>query len=198
MDANNHKTATADNSTEKKRFDPFNNRLARDIRNVLSEAFVEALAHLNRETYLAAAGRWNLENLPAEYRAYILDRLQRYGLVFKQIQDNRLDDPLNRALVIWNHGLFFEFHDHLEGLWQDSSGDEKQALKGLIKAAGVYVHSEFSHQQAVERLAGKSAGLLNQYSHCLAFIANLDELIKKLLNRDPVPPQLKNSEIGSA
>ena len=196
MNAKDHNTAIPHSSRKKKRFDPFDDRLARDIRNVLSEAFVEALAPLNQEVYLEAAGRWTLENLPAEYRDYILDRLQRYRRVFNQIRDNRSNDQLIRALVIWNHGLFFEFHDHLEGIWRNSTGDEHQALMGMIKAAGVYIHSEFNHQQAAERLAAKSIRLLNRYSHCLAFIANLDVLIKKLRNLDTVPPQLKNPEIS--
>jgi len=154
--------------------------------------------HLNREVYLEAAGKWDPENLPSAYRTYIQDRLQRYRRVFKQIQENRLNNALTRALVIWNQGLFFEFHDHLEGIWQHSSGNERQALKGLIKAAGVYIHLEFNHQQAAERLAVKSYNLIKQYSHCLVFIANLNVLVEKLQNLDPLPPRLKNPGIVSA
>jgi hypothetical protein len=57
------------------------------------------------------------------------------------------------------------------------SGDEHQALKGLIKASGVFIHMEYSHQDAVERLALKSSKLLRKYAHCLTFITNLNVLI---------------------
>jgi len=197
MDAKDHKTTFPDSSKKNNFFDPFNDRLSRDIRNVLSEAFIAALAYLNREVYLEAAGRWDPENLASAYRTYIQDRLQRYRRVFKQVQENRLNNALTRALVIWNQGLFFEFHDHLEGIWKHSSGDEHQALKGLIKAAGVYIHLEFNHQPAAERLAVKSVSLIEQYSHCLVFIANLNVLVEKLRNLDPLPPQLKNPEMVS-
>lgn len=180
----------------KNRFDPFNNRLARDIRNGLSEALIEALMQMNSEVYLVVAGKWKPEDLPPDHQAYILDRLQRYHEVFQQIQDHRLNSPFIRALVIWNQGLFFEFHEHLETIWRDSSGDKRQALMGLIKAAGAYVHLEFDHQQAAERLAAKSARLLNKYSHCLTFITNLDMLLKRLRKLDSGPPQLNNPEIG--
>ena len=196
MDADDQKKASADSDSKKRRFDPFNDRLSRDIRNHLSETFVESLAHLNRQACQDAAARWAPGSLPAKYRAYIRKRLQRYQRVFKQIQKQQLSDAHLRALVIWNHGLFFEFHDHLEGIWRYSAGDERQALKGLIKAAGVYIHKEFNHQRAAERLAAKSISLLSQYSQCLSFIANLNVLIEKLRNLDPVPPQLENSEIG--
>jgi hypothetical protein len=196
MDTENPSSIKIGEVEKKNRFDPFNNRLARDIRNGLSEALIGALVELNHEVYLHAAGKWNAENLPPEHRAYIQDRLQRYRAVLRQIQDQRLNDPFIQALVIWNQGLFFEFHEHLETIWRDSTGDERQALMGMIKAAGVYVHLEFHHQQAAERLAAKSIHLLNKYSHCLAFIANLDILVAKLKDVDSGPPQLNNPEIG--
>ena len=195
MNSENPKSAETGRREKKNRFDPFNDRLSRDIRNGLSEALIEALVVLNREVYLDAAGMWNPEKLPPEHRAYLQDRLQRYRAVFQQIQDHRLKDPFIRALVIWNQGLFFEFHEHLETIWRDSTGDERQALMGLIKAAGVYVHLEYHHQQAAERLAAKSARLLNKYSHCIAFITNLDILIKNLGDLDSGPPQLENPEM---
>jgi hypothetical protein len=75
-------------------------------------------------------------------------------------------------------------------MWKPATGDERQALKGMIKAAGVYVHHEFNHQPAVKSLSAKSYDLLRQYSHRLAFIKNLDVLIQKLKTLDPDPPQL--------
>lgn len=196
MKTENPSSDTKGDVEKKSRFDPFNDRLSRDIRNGLSESFIEALVGLNREVYLDAAGKWNQEKLPPEHREYLQDRLQRYRAVFQQIQGQRLKDPFIRALVIWNQGLFFEFHEHLETIWRDSAGDERQALMGLIKAAGVYVHLEYHHQQAAERLAAKSARLLNQYSHCITFITNLDVFVKSLGDLDSGPPQLENPEMG--
>jgi len=176
-------------------FDPFNDRLSRDIRNTLSEAFSDALFRMEPSAYRHEAHIWLAKTPPDIYLAYIQDRLRRYDQVLDQVKSDQLLDPLLQGLVIWNHGLFFEFHDHLEGIWKLASGDERQALKGLIKAAGVYIHAEFNHQQAVERLSVKSRNLIRQYSHCLTFIVNLDILAQKLKFLDPVAPRLENPEL---
>ena len=173
-------------------FDPFNDRLSRDIRNTLSEAFVDALARKEPSKYQVVAEKWLIGKPAAGYLNYIQDRLHRYDLVLEKIIASRLDDALLQSLVMWNNGLFFEFHDQLEHIWQKTTGDEHQALKGLIKAAGVYIHMEYNRQEAVKSLSIKSLNLIRRYSHCLAFITNLNVLIKRLENSDPVSPKLEN------
>ena len=166
--------------------------MSRDIRNTLSEAFADALARMEPSEYRAAAEKWLAEKLAARYVNYIQDRLHRYDLVLEKIIASRLDDAMLQSLVLWNNGLFFEFHDHLERIWQKTTGDEHQALKGLIQAAGVYIHMEHNRQDAAKNLSIKSLNLIRRYSHCLAFITNLDVLTKKLENLDPVSPTLEN------
>ena len=178
-----------------KRFNPFTDRTARDIRNTLSESFAATLAAMDRAGYLSAARKWRSRKLSARYTNYIDIRLQCYDLVFNTIREYRLDDPLHRAVVIWNQSLFFEFHDHLETLWKAATGDRRQMLKGLIKAAGVYVHLEQHHEQAAKSLAVKSYNLLRQYPHCLSFIANYKTLLESLKTCEPVPPRLLISSI---
>jgi hypothetical protein len=140
---------------------------------------------------LNIARKWREQNVSSLYTDYIEDRLLRYKNVFDVVQTDGIKNPLQRALVIWNQRLFFEFHDHLETIWKPATGDRRQALKGLIKAAGVYIHLEQHHRQAAKRLAMKSYQLLRQYVHCLAFIANYETLLDKLESVDPVPPRLK-------
>lgn len=176
-------------------FDPFKNRLARDIRNTLSQAFVDALMKLDTSEYQNVARQWFVGNPDETYAGYIKDRLERYTRVFEQISANGINDAKIRVLIIWNQGLFFEVHDFLENLWQQTSNDERQALKGLIQAAGVYIHLQFNHRQAAERLAIKSSERLKKYAYCLSFIDNLNLLIEKLQNLDAVPPLLKHPRL---
>ena len=173
-------------------FDPFNDRLSRDIRNSLSEAFVDALEIQEPSGYQAVAAKWLAGKPGVRYRTYIQDRLHRYDGVMNLITTSHLDDTLLQSLVLWNNCLFFEFHDHLERIWRQTKGDERQALKGLIKAAGVYIHMEHNHRKAVERLSEKSHTLLNRYARCLTFISNLNELMESLKNLDPISPRLEN------
>lgn len=173
-----------------KRFDPFTDRTARDIRNSLSESFVAALAAMDPERYLNVARQLREQHISPLHTEYIADRLRRYNRVFSAIREEAINDPLRQSLLIWNQALFFEFHDHLEALWQAATGEQRQALKGLIKAAGVYIHLEQQHRRAAESLAMKSYQLLRQYSHCLTFIANYETLLEKLKSGDLTPPRL--------
>jgi hypothetical protein len=177
------------------RFDPFNSRLSRDIRNTLAESFVNALLQLDDSIYRRAAAQWLAGSLDDESTGYIHDRLKRYDCTFNQIKENRIKDAKLQALIIWNHGLFFEVHEHLERIWQTTTGDEYQALKGLIQAAGVYIHLNFSHRAPAKKLAIKSSDRIQKYADCLTFIANLNLLLDKLNNLDPAPPLLTNPEL---
>lgn len=173
-------------------FDPFNNRLARDIRNTLSDAFVEAVMKSDKSDYQNIARKWLAGNLDAIYADYIENRLERYEQVFEKIISNGIDDAKIQMLVFWNQGLFFEVHDHLERLWQQNTGDERQAIKGLIQAAGVYVHLQFNRRQAAEKLAAKAMNRILKFAECLSFIDNLNLLVNKLQNLDIAPPLLNN------
>ena len=189
------KKSTAQTSKRKtgaENFDPFNDRLSRDIRNSLSEAFIEALIRMEPSVYQEAAESWRAVTLADIYTLYIQNRLLQYDCVFEQIKAHNVDDALLQLLVIWNHELFFEAHDHLERIWSQAAGDKRQALKGLIKAAGVYIHMKHDRQKAVTSLSAKALHLIRRYAHCLTFINNLDVLTGKLEDLDPVPPSLEN------
>ena len=178
-------------------FDPFNNRLSRDIRNTLSEAFVDALVKADSGAYHNTAQKWLRRALDNVYVDYIQDRLERYDHVFEQVRANRINDDKLQALIIWNQGLFFEVHEHLERIWQAATGDEQLALKGLIQASAVYLHLKFNHRQAAERLAIKSSGYLKKHASHLNFIANLSLLIDRLEKLEEQPPYLRNPHLRS-
>lgn len=173
------------------RFDPFGNRLSRDIRNTLAESYVDALQQLDESVYRLVAEQWLAKNLDDEFAGYIQDRIKRYDRTFNQIQKTCSQDAKRQALIIWNHGLFFEVHEHLERIWQKTAGDEYQGLKGLIQAAGVYIHLKYDHPAAAEKLALKSSNRIRNYADSLTFIANLNLLLDKLETLDPTPPQLE-------
>ena len=179
------------------RFDPFNSRLARDIRNTLAAAYVDALQQADRGIYQQTAEMWLADILEHDLARYIRDRLKRYDHAFDQISKNRICDAKLQVLIIWNHRLFFEVHELLERVWQQTTGDEFQALKGLIQAAGVYVHLEHKQRAAAEKLAAKSSDRIRKYRTCLNFIANLDTLLAKLTPLDSDPPLLTNPELQS-
>ena len=172
-------------------FDPFEDRMSRDIRNTLSDAFVKSLASLNPSLVEEKARVWLTGNLESFYTDYIRDRQFKYRRVFAQIRQDGINDPLQQVILLWNEALFFELHDHLEDIWAGESGDRRRALQGLIKAAGVYIHLEYHRRQAAEKLARKANELVKRYSHDLAFITNLQDIVDRLGDIDLNPPILE-------
>lgn len=58
------------------------------------------------------------------------------------------DHPFYRAYFrCWNDRLYYEAHDVLEHLWLNSDTDDDNFFKGLIQAAGAFVHLQknFEH-----------------------------------------------------
>jgi hypothetical protein len=164
--------------------------LSRDIRNTLSEALVLALTRADRQIYLHTAEDW-LDNISdAAHAAYIQDRLIRYDRALDQITSEKIGSARHQAIILWNNRLFFEVHEHLEQIWHQTTGEEHLALKGLIQAAGVYVHLEVGNRPAAAKLAVKSLQRLEKYSGYLRFIDNLNLLVDKLENLDDNPPDL--------
>jgi hypothetical protein len=121
-------------------FDPFNDRLARDIRNSLSSALVSDLSADKSEKTDQVVRFWEQQELLPLYQDYIRQTRERYRQVEVEIKSARIKDPRFQALVLWNAGLFFELHELLETIWHGTQGMERTGLKGLIQAAGVYVH----------------------------------------------------------
>ena len=171
-------------------FDPYNDRMARDIRNSLSSAFVNELTGDGNNALAAVAHDW-LEKAPEPvYQAYIKDRLATYHQTIDQIKTEPASDPRYQSIYLWNLGLFFEVHELLETIWLHSSEPERSALKGWIQAAGVYVHFQRGQEAVAQSLAKRAATHLRNGRNCLAFIANLDEFIKAVANPTAVAPQL--------
>ena len=172
-------------------FDPFSDRRSRDVRNALSESFVKALADGDREIYHRLAKKWLADDLPAPCQMYIRGRLKRYDGILSASGLQQRTRPLATAVDIWNRGLFFECHEYLETLWHRTSGDQHEAFKGLIKAAGVYIHLENGNRPAARRLARRARRQIKDHGHCLGFIANLDLLLDCLQRLEPDSPRLE-------
>ena len=179
-------------------FDPFVSRRARDIRNGLSKALIQSLENNDPEHFRQAGKELEAGGLTPANRSYVRDRLRRYEEAFFEAQQNGFSDSFRQALILWNKQLFFEAHERLETTWQEASGDERMAIKGLIKAAGVYVHREQGHEEAAKTLAGKALALLQEHGLALSPTLDLRELLERLKRRNPVPPLLLHHGQGDA
>jgi len=173
-----------------KRFDPFNDRIARDIRNSLSSAFIKSVELFDIEPVQKTGS--NLLKLHPEsvYSSYIENRLLLYKQVIEKTREERISSPLNQAIEFWDRELFFEFHELLEKEWMSAVGEEKIILQALIRAAGVYVHLEQGNLKGAKKMSAKSLSALSEYRERIPKILNLELLFEKLRSVDPVPPKL--------
>lgn len=175
---------------EIERFDPFNNRLCRNVRNALSESFNDVLEKKDMNAVRRIAGFFLEDPQPACVHTYINHRLAAYDQVLVEVSRCHLDDPLDIAVVIWDHHLFFETHEYLEQYWLTADGDEKKLLQAFIRAAGAYVHLEQGNLVGAERIAGKAIDALERLRDRLVPHADVGQLLDKLKRLDPAPPVL--------
>ncbi len=172
------------------RFDPFTERKSREIRNRLSDSLMQSLDELRPDLFESVASVLMAENPLPVYRSYVDDRLLRYRESLDEIAARGLSDKFFQALVLWmNQGLFFEAHERLETVWRESSGELRAALKGLIQAAGVFVHMEQGRTDSAGRLSAKARDLLEKHGHLLPIDGA--ELLKSLKEGHHRAPRLR-------
>ena len=170
-------------------FEPFQDRLSRDIRNDLAASLVKALQEGNLAPVLAVAARYQDQDIAPCYTEYIQDRITRYRAALAEIRQGS-DDVFFRALVLWDLRLFFEVHEILEPAWLKAAGGEKLFLQALIRAAGVYIKLEYGYRKGAEKMAQRALPVLAQYQDLLARYCNPEKLLHALRDITLPPPLL--------
>lgn len=177
------------------KFDPFEDRLCRDIRNDLSEAFAESLAQIDMDPVRKAADKYLIRNIGHIYRDYINERLKRYEKVLDIIQNQKIENTFARSLILWDQELFFEVHEVLEHAWLRAEGKEKIVLQAMIRAAGMYIQLDHGNTKGAHKMAAKAVEAFSSNRDAVPPIFDLDLLINKLNQVDPLPPKLNKLEI---
>jgi len=175
----------------KNNFDPYRDRQARLIRNGLSTAFVRSLKDRNPAAFATTGELLLGQEISADKKAYILDRLARYRACITIIEQQGMQTILEQSFVLWDAELFFEVHEILEGLWLTAQGREKAALQGLIRAAGVYILLAGGNRQGAEKMAAKAVQALEENGAALAYFPSSQQLLTSLGNLEPIPPKLR-------
>jgi len=158
-------------------FDPFNNRLARDIRNSLSKSFLQALAAEDISVLQRCASNYLHKDLAPAFESYVKNRIVKYEEAFGIIKQRKLNEVLQRAAIFWDLELYFEMHEFLEVEWHGAAGDRRRALQGLIRAAGMKIHAENNNMKAACSMGAKALADLLQYGGELADFAKLETVL---------------------
>ncbi len=173
-------------------FDPFQDRLCRDIRNDLSEGLLTMLQRLDMEVLLPIAEGYRQRDLAPCQRAYIDDRLTRYRAVLQEMAAAGIgqDDVYAVARLLWNQGLFFEVHEWLEHHWLTAVDPDRAIFQALIRAAGTYVHLEHGRLTGARKMAARAVAGLTLHQGRIPPAFPVAELIVKLTALDPLSPQI--------
>jgi hypothetical protein len=87
---------------------------------------------------------------------------------------------LDNAILLFNIERFWKSHEVLEGLWKESSGDEKKILNGLILIDAAFVHYQ-KNEIAVSISIIKRSLEKFKDANGMYYYLNLDEIKKDLL-----------------
>ncbi len=171
-------------------FDPFQDRLSRDIRNQLSEAILTCLQTMRLDPALEVAKHFLARQPGPEQVDYIERRLQLFAQFLERIADGP-QDVLWQGLVLWDLGLHFEVHELLEHAWRRSGGEEKLLLQAMIRAAGVYIKGDYGYFEAAAKLAAKALPVLEAHKQRLAAYIEPERLLTAMRHpRSPAPTLL--------
>jgi hypothetical protein len=162
------------------KFDPFTSRLARDIRNTLSKAFLQSVKQHDPVFFHKTVESFLNQQLAPPYRQYIIDRLNRYEKALTVIIENNKSVTVQHAEVLWDLQLYFEMHEILEEIWTQSAGDRRQALQGLIRAAGMKIHAEQGRYKAARSMAEKSLRQLMEYRPSLPEYKKIEKVLEEM------------------
>ena len=159
-------------------FDPFENRISRDIRNELSGHFLDDLLAKNNPGRVDENTAALKRKAPdADHLRYIDARVENYRKVYRESEGA---GPFEIARRLWNYRLFFECHEWLEPLWMNADGSEKKAIQGIIRAAGAHVLDEAGRKSPARTSAQKALVLIRDHSAQIPLPFNTDHLIRAL------------------
>src|SRR5690242_13379684 len=71
-------------------------------------------------------------------------------------QDGVVENPYYRAYFkCWNEQRYYEAHDVLEQVWLTKDSEDVNFFKGLIQAAGAFVHLKLNFEQPAHPKHGR-------------------------------------------
>lgn len=175
------------------KFNPFEDKLCRNVRNKLGQALVESIVNQSDGAFNAIKQTFQAHSKNKVIKEYISYRKTCLNDILKILDaanniENREDQTL---ILLWNLGLFFEFHEWVEQKWKTATGDNKKALQALILSAIVYEQITYQRMKPARKTASKAVQLLEKHSHYIPLVFTTDDFILALKNCDPAPPMLE-------
>ncbi len=156
------------------------------LRDRLYALFVECLAETDSARAFDAKSR-RLRLSSAGERDYMRDRLPRYVSALAGASAAPPSAPFARDLevgeLLFNHGLFFDAHEYLEGTWRREKEPRKSRVQGFIQIAAAFHKLELDPKGTEGALYLLSRGVAKAADDGLA--ETLRPALKDLTNGRP-------------
>lgn len=159
-------------------FNPFENRLDRDLRNDLGSALCKSIESGTTDRFEQTRADYLKKDLGRERRAYIEKRTTALEKILNLMED-RMPGPEKTDQVswlLWKEGLYFEFHEWMETQWRLANGPRKKAFQALILIAVACEHLQYRRVEPAKKLARKALERLGRYSDDLPAWVDLKDL----------------------
>ncbi len=155
------------------RFNPFEDRTDRDVRNLLGNAFISAVHKGDPAPVAQAVSKLRQKTLPGPVQRYIKARYERYAGVLAKISSDSIlgGDVYAVAGLLWDEALYFECHEWLEQNYRDVQGQEKKILQAMIRTAGTFELLAYNRKKAAVSVAAKALSVLEP--HCFKCLNRL-------------------------
>jgi hypothetical protein len=156
------------------KFDPFEDRACRDIRNHLGQQFINALNNksmvlcLNDDLLKTVGAPPHIQTY-MDKRRKLFNKILALNYSFCAEANSNCPENCDQMIggLLWNHHLFFEFHEWVEEKWHQADGDTKKALQALVLAAVAFEHFTYDRLVPAKRLAIKACQLFEQFQNLM-------------------------------
>ncbi len=73
------------------------------------------------------------------------------------------EDPFVNGIRLFNEEAFFDAHEHLEGIWRETTGEPRRFLQGLIQVCAAFHHLQNGNPAGAAALLGRGAEKMRGY-----------------------------------
>ncbi len=73
------------------------------------------------------------------------------------------EDPFANGIRLFNEEAFFDAHEHLEGIWRETTGEPRTFLQGLIQVCAGFHHLQNGNPAGAAALLGRGADKMRGY-----------------------------------
>lgn len=113
--------------------------------------------------------------------AYFVRQVERLSRALRTLDGTRgrsIPTTLERGVLLFNAGLFFECHEYLEDIWRAADARDRAFYHGIIQIAAAFYHFEKGNQHGARTLLGKA---LQKLETCRPVYMNVD--VNRLLRK---------------